>query len=61
MPGLFGLLVECSEGGINAFAILHGYVATLVIIVVEVGVSPLGMAWAGCSLLLHVMVDNQPG
>ncbi len=56
MPGLLGLLAGCSKGGIDAVALLSWYVAMSIVIVIRVGVSPFGMAWAGHSLFFHVVV-----
>ena len=59
-PGLLGLLVGRSKSGVNAVAFLR-YVTMSIVFVFRVGMRPFGMAWAGRSLLVHVVVDYRPG
>ena len=58
--GLLGLLAGCSKGGVNAVAYLRDVMMSIVLIF-RIGMSPFGMAWAGRSLFIHVVVDYRPG
>ena len=60
MPGLFALFAGRSKGGVDAITFLR-YVTMSIVFVFRVGMSLFGVAWAGRSLLVHVVVDYRPG
>jgi hypothetical protein len=57
VPGLFALFAGRSKGGVDAITFLR-YVTMSIVLVIGIRVSPFGMAWAGSSLLVHVVVDH---